>query len=66
MKLSRRSILALAGAGAVQAVAQTTSQTAAPNPDPVAKAREDNAHGAEVLTKFEIPMSAEPAFTFRP
>ena len=57
-------MLALAGAGA--AMAQTPSPPAAPaNPDKVAAAREENRRSAENLAKFEIPMSTEPAFTFR-
>jgi len=60
-------MLALAGAGAV--LAQTPAQTPATPPttptDPVEKAREENRHSVENLAKFEIPMSTEPAFTFR-
>lgn len=68
MKLSRRTMLALAGAGT--ALAQTP---AAPPPaasstapaDPLEKAREENRHSAESLAQFAIPMSTEPAFVFR-
>jgi hypothetical protein len=69
MKLSRRSMLALAGAGAAlggtadNATAQTPP--AAPKPDPLTAAREDNRRSAETLAKFEIPTSTEPAFVFR-
>ena len=66
MKLSRRGLLALAGASAAQAMAQTPPPPpAVPNPDPVAAAREDNRRSAENLARFEIPMSTEPAFVFR-
>jgi hypothetical protein len=72
MKLSRRGMLALAGAGAAvagtgAALAQTPAQPPAPsNPDPLDKARQENRHAAETLTNFKIPMSTEPAFVFRP
>jgi hypothetical protein len=57
-------MLALAGAGA--ALAQSPAQTPAAAPtDPVEKARAENRESAATLTKFEIPMSTEPAFTFR-
>ncbi len=62
MKLSRRSMLALTGSGV--ALAQTPAPPAA-STDPVEKARDENRRSAENLTKFEIPMSTEPAFTFR-
>jgi hypothetical protein len=66
MKLSRRGILALAGAGvALEAVAQTPAAPADVNADPVAKAREENRRSADKLAKFDIPMSTEPAFVFR-
>jgi hypothetical protein len=67
MKLSRRGILALAVAS--QAIAQTPQpavQPAGTKPDPLAAAREENQHNAEALAKFDIPMSTEPAFVFRP
>jgi len=63
MKLSRRSMLALAGAGA--ALAQTPAAPPAAATDPLEKAREENRHSAESLAKFEIPMSTEPAFIFK-
>lgn len=66
MKLSRRGLLALAGASAGQAMAQVAQPPATPaSPDLVAKARDENRQSAENLTKFEIPMSTEPAFVFR-
>lgn len=64
MKLTRRGMLALTGAGV--ALSQEPPTPAPANPDPLAKAREDNRRSAETLTKFEIPMSTEPAFSFRP
>jgi hypothetical protein len=55
----------LAGArAAAQALAQTPETP--PNPDKLAAAREENRRSAENLAKFEIPMSTEPAFIFRP
>jgi hypothetical protein len=67
MKLSRRNMLALTGAGAglYQAIAQTPPAAPAAPTDLLEKARQDNRRGAENLTRFEIPMSTEPAFTFR-
>jgi len=70
MKLSRRSLFAIAGAGA--AIAQTqTAPPAAPaapeNSDPkVAAAREENRRSAQRLAAFEIPIETEPAIVFRP
>ena len=67
MKLSRRSMLALAGTGV--ALAQPPATAPAPpegKPDPLTTAREENRQSAEKLSKFEIPMSTEPAFVFRP
>jgi len=52
-------------AGASTALAQAP-QPPADKPDPVAAAREENRRSAEALAKFEIPMSAEPAFIFKP
>jgi hypothetical protein len=63
MKLSRRTLLALAGAGTV--LAQTPAPPPAAPLDPVDKARQENRHSAETLAQFAIPMSTEPAFTFR-
>jgi hypothetical protein len=64
-KLSRRGLLALAGASA--ALGPLAAQVPAPaNLDPVEKARQDNRRSAENLNKFQIPMSTEPAFVFRP
>lgn len=65
MKLTRRGMLALAGASA--ALAQLPAPPpAAANPDLLEKAREDNRRAAGVLAKFDLPMATEPAFTFRP
>jgi hypothetical protein len=65
MTLTRRSLLALAGASTALAQTPTPAPDTA-KPDPVAKAREENRRGAETLAKFEVPMSTEPAFIFRP
>ena len=67
MKLSRRNLFALAGAGV--AIAQTTQPTQ-PSPPAtpeakVASARDDNRRAAERLTSFEIPIETEPSFSFR-
>ena len=73
MKLSRRGLLVLAGSSAAlsQAIAQAPpapppATESAAKPDPLAAAREENRRSAETLAKFEIPMSTEPAFVFRP
>jgi hypothetical protein len=67
MKLSRRGMLALAGVSALgQAVAQTPAPQPETKPDPLTAAREENRQAAETLAKFQIPMSTEPAFVFRP
>jgi hypothetical protein len=60
-------MLALAGAGAAlaQTPAQPPAADAPANPDKLAAAREENRRSAENLSKFEIPMSTEPAFNFR-
>ena len=63
MKLSRRTMLALAGAGS--ALAQTPAAPPTAPAHPLEKAREENRHSAESLTQFAIPMSTEPAFIFR-
>ena len=69
MTLSRRNLLALAGAGmvAVEAVAQTAEPPSAPStPEQrLTAAREDNRKSAERLAAFDIPMSTEPALVFR-
>lgn len=71
MKLSRRHMLALAGAGGMlrKGMPQTPSaaQPAPPpaNPDPVAAAREQHRRGAENLSKVDLPITTEPAFLFR-
>lgn len=65
MKLSRRGMLALAGAGAALGKAAGQTPPAATNPDLVEKARQDNRQSADTLAKFQIPMSTEPAFIFR-
>jgi len=65
MTLSRRNILALAGAAAVgKAMAQAPTPSDA-KPDPLATAREDNRKSAESLNQFAIPMSTEPSFVFK-
>jgi hypothetical protein len=71
MRLSRRRMLVLTGAGTglYQAMAQTPAAPPAASPiaptDPLEKAREDNRRSADNLSKFAIPMTTEPAFIFR-
>jgi len=69
MKLSRRNLLALAGTGAVLAETAAQAQNTQPAPATpearLATAREDNRQSAERLAKFEIPITTEPAFSFR-
>lgn len=67
MKLSRRGVLALAGAGMAALKAQTPATPPATSPaDRLATARENNSKGSQKLTQFAIPMSTEPSFVFRP
>lgn len=61
MKISRRSWLALTTA----AMAQTPAPAPATPAERLDKAREDNRQSAGKLSKFDIPMSTEPAFLFR-
>lgn len=61
-KLSRRELtaLALAGAGAAQAPAQTASE---PTDESVAKQRIQS--NRQALDQFNLAMSTEPAFQFK-
>jgi hypothetical protein len=62
-KFTRRDLAVMAAAGAATARAQTSAQSGG---EDVAKAARDlNARNAETLTKFEIPISTEPAFQFK-
>jgi hypothetical protein len=62
-RFTRRELAAIAAAGAVAARAQTSAQ---PGGEDLEKAARDlNAHNSETLTKFEIPISTEPAFQFK-
>ena len=63
MKLSRRGVLALAGAGMAALKAQSPPALPA---DRLATARENNRKGADKLAQFAVPMSTEPSFVFRP
>ena len=62
-KLTRRELAAMAAAGAVTAQAQTPGQ---PGSEDLEKAARDlNARNVEALTKFDVPISTEPAFQFQ-
>jgi len=62
-KLTRRELGLMAAAGAATGSAQTAAQ---PGQDDLLKAARDlNANNIETLTKFEIPISTEPAFQFK-
>jgi hypothetical protein len=62
-EFTRRELALTAAAGAVTARAQAPGQTGG---DDLEKAARDlNARNAETLTKFEIPISTEPAFQFK-
>ena len=62
-KLTRRELALVAAAGAAAASAQTPAQ---PGGEDLLKAARDlNARNIETLTKFEIPISTEPAFQFK-
>jgi hypothetical protein len=63
IKFTRRELAVMAAAGAVTAPAQTPPQSA--GEDPAKAARDLNARNVETLTKFEIPISTEPAFQFK-
>lgn len=60
MKLSRRELVALAGSAAT-----ALAQTPAPAADPLQTARDANKRVSDALTKFEVPVSTEPAFQFK-
>lgn len=57
--LTRRELAIIAAAGAITASAQSGGE------DLIKAARDANASNAETLTKFEIPISTEPAFQFK-
>jgi hypothetical protein len=61
MKTTRRE-LGIAAAAAAMAVASDPADAQTP-PPPV---QEANRRNSETLTKFEIPISTEPAFRFEP
>jgi hypothetical protein len=70
MKISRRRLMqsAVIGAGAAlspAALAQTPAQPAAPETDFLAAARDQARRNAEALAKADLPMSTEPAFSFK-
>jgi len=62
-KFNRRELAVLAAAGAATAQAQGPGR---PGSEDLEKAARDlNARDIETLTKFEIPISTEPAFQFK-
>jgi hypothetical protein len=62
-KFTRRELALAAATGAIAAHAQVTTQPG--GVDPAKEARDLNARNVETLTKFEIPISTEPAFQFK-
>jgi hypothetical protein len=66
MKFTRRklAVAALASAG----LGARSMQAPAPTPpeDPNAAAKEQGNKNSETLAKFDLPMSTEPAFQFKP
>ena len=63
MKISRRALAGMALAGA--ASAQTAAPSAQPAPDDLEQAKKLVARNSEALQKYELSMSAEPAFQFK-
>ena len=62
-KFTRRELALIAAAGTVTAAAQAPGQ---PVQEDLQKAARDlNVSNAQTLTKFEIPISTEPAFQFK-
>ncbi|HEY3743299.1 MAG TPA: hypothetical protein VGL53_25810 [Bryobacteraceae bacterium] len=70
-RISRRELLVAAGAVSVAASAATPKQetpsfsASASREDDLKTAREMMANDAEQLKKVELPMAAEPAFSFK-
>jgi hypothetical protein len=62
-KFSRRQ-LAVSLVAAAPALAQNPAPV--PPSDPLAKAHEALQKNGEILSKFEIPISTEPSFIFKP
>ena len=63
-KMTRRRWAATA-VGSAAAVSAAQTPGAAPPEDPQAAAREQLRKNAEALGKTELPMSTEPAFSFK-
>ena len=59
-KITRRSLMTSAAAAAV-----ASAQTATAPADLAKATREQNQRASEVLAKFEIPLTTEPAFQFK-
>jgi hypothetical protein len=64
MKITRRALALSALAGA--AAAQAPSQTPPASGDLDQEARQQVETASQALLHFEVPMSAEPAFEFKP
>jgi len=65
-KLTRRQMaVALAGAAPAATSAAVPAQSA-PQQDPLAAAREQIGESIASMEEFDLPMSAEPAFVFKP
>ena len=62
-KITRRELVV--ATGGVLAAQVGNAQTAASSTDLARAARELNQRSGDALTKFEIPLSTEPAFQFQ-
>jgi hypothetical protein len=62
--LTRRQLASLLAATPLIAQTPQPSTTAAPPPDPTAKAAADLAKVTQRLAEIELPMNVEPAFRF--
>ena len=63
-KLSRRRMATLLGSAPLLSGTSTAQQ--AETPDPLAAAREQIERSLAKMEEFDLPMSAEPAFVFKP
>jgi len=68
MKFTRRELAGAIAGSAVISLAgppQVRAQSLAPAADYLAASRQSHRENSEVLRKFDLPMSTEPAFTFK-